>query len=140
MKSYGTSRKIEAPVDRVWAVLTDASRYPEWDPGIERIEGQIALGETIRVFSKVSPGRAFPVNVTDLVPPTRMVWTGGMPLGLFKGVRTFELRGEGPSSTAFSVREEFTGPLLPLIWGSMPDLTESFESFASGLKARSERG
>ncbi len=34
------------------------------------------------------------------------------------------------------MREEYTGPLLPLIWRSMPDLGPSFEQFASGLKAR----
>jgi hypothetical protein len=37
------------------------------------------------------------------------------------------------------MREEYTGPTLPLIWRSMPDLQPSFEQFASGLKARAER-
>jgi len=38
------------------------------------------------------------------------------------------------------MREECTGPMLPLIWRSMPDLQPSFEQFASGLKARAEEG
>ena len=36
------------------------------------------------------------------------------------------------------MREEYTGPLLPLIWRSMPDLQPSFDRLARGLKARVE--
>jgi hypothetical protein len=68
-----------------------------------------------------------------------MVWSGGMPLGLFRGVRTFTLSPQGNGTTRFTVREEYTGPLLPMIWRSMPDLGPSFAQFASGLKARAER-
>jgi hypothetical protein len=69
-----------------------------------------------------------------------MVWKGGMPLGLFKGVRTFTLSPQPDGMTRFTMREEFTGPLLPLIWRSMPDLGPSFAQFAAGLKARAEGG
>ncbi len=68
-----------------------------------------------------------------------MTWSGGMPLGLFKGVRTFTLAPGTDGATRFSVREEYTGPLLPLIWRSMPDLGPSFRQFAVGLKERAER-
>jgi hypothetical protein len=37
------------------------------------------------------------------------------------------------------MREEYTGPMLPLIWRSIPDLQPSFEQFARGLKARAEQ-
>ena len=50
------------------------------------------------------------------------------------------LAPEGDGSTRFTVREEYTGPLLPMIWKSMPDLGPSFARFADGLKARAERG
>jgi hypothetical protein len=139
MKSYGTTSTIQASPDAIWAILTDAPRYTEWDSGIERVEGRIAPGETIKVFSKVSPGRAFPATVTEFSPGQKMVWSGGMPLGLFKGVRTFTLSPQGDGATRFTMREEYTGPLLPLIWRSMPDLGPSFEQFASGLKKRAER-
>ncbi len=136
MKSYDASTTIEVAPEAVWAVLTDAAAYPDWDSGVERVEGTIAAGERIKVFSEVSPGRAFPVRV-ELEPGRRMTWRGGMPLGLFKGVRTFSLTPEG-SGTAFAMREEFSGPLLPLIWRSMPDLQPSFDQFTAGLKARAE--
>ena len=139
MKSYAVDALIEASPETVWAILTDAPAYPVWDTGVDRVEGRIGPGETIKVFSKLSPGRAFPVKVRDLVPGERMVWSGGIPLGLFKGERTFTLTPEGDSATRFAMREEFTGPLLPLIWKSMPDLGPTFEQFAVDLKKRAEQ-
>ncbi|MFN2504024.1 MAG: SRPBCC family protein [Acidimicrobiales bacterium] len=140
MKSYEASAVIEAGPDTIWAILTDADRYSRWDSGVERVEGRIAPGEKIKVFAKVNPKRASPVTVTDFALGQLMTWTGGMPLGLFKGVRTFTLSPEGQGTTRFLMREEYTGPLLPLIWRSMPDLGPSFDQFAAGLKARAENG
>jgi hypothetical protein len=42
-----------------------------------------------------------------------MTWSGGMPLGLFKGVRTFTLAPGPDGTTRFIVREECTGPSCP---------------------------
>jgi hypothetical protein len=138
MKSYEAKSVIDAPPDQVWAALVDAAGYPTWDSGVDKVDGRIAAGEKITVHAAVNPGRAFPVTVTDFQPAQRMVWTGGMPLGLFKGVRTFTLAPQG-DSTQFTVREEYTGPLLPRIWRSMPDLGPSFTQFATGLKQRVEK-
>jgi hypothetical protein len=102
------------------------------------VEGRIAAGETIKVYSSVNPGRAFPVKVTEFQPGQRMTWSGGMPLGLFKGVRTFTLSPGRNGTTTFTMREEYTGPLLPMIWRTMPDLGPSFERFAQGLKQAAE--
>ena len=61
-----------------------------------------------------------------------------MPLGLFWGVRTFTLSPQG-DGIRFTVREEYTGALLPMIWRTMPDLGPSIQKFATGLKQRAER-
>lgn len=138
MKSYQAEATIQAPPEAVWSVLTDAARYPDWDSGVVRVEGAIALDAKIKVVSAVNPGRAFPVRVADLTTNERMMWRGGMPLGLFKGVRTFTLTPQGDGVTKLELREEFSGPLLPLIWRSMPDLGPSLEQFAAGLKSQAE--
>ena len=134
---YEASTEIDAPAQTVWAILMDTERYPEWDPSCDRIEGSVALGAKLKAFTKLSPGRAFPLKVTELVPAQRMTWTGGMPLGLFKGERTFSLTGER-GRTSFTVREEFSGPMLKLIGKSIPDMTEAFDQFVAGLKRRAE--
>jgi hypothetical protein len=139
MRHYESTALIQAPPETIWSVLTDASGYADWDSGVVRVEGTIAPQEKIKVVSEANPKRAFPVKVTEFAPGERMVWSGGMPLGLFKGVRTFRLQPED-GATRFTMREEYSGPMLPLIWRSMPDLGPSFEQFAGGLKARAEQG
>ena len=140
MKSYEATATIEASPEKIWAILTDSGAYPTWDSGVQAVDGTIAPGNTIKVRSEASPGRAFPVKVTEFEPGRGMTWTGGMPLGLFRGVRTFRLSTAGDGATRFDVREEYTGPLLPLVWRTMPDLGPSFQQFAAGLKARAEAG
>lgn len=36
------------------------------------------------------------------------------------------------------MREEYTGPLAPMIFRSIPDLNPSFQQFAAGLKQKAE--
>ncbi len=138
MKYFEASSTVKASPEKVWGVLTDGDRFPQWDSGIDRVEGKIAPGSTIKLFVKVNPGRAFPLKVKEFAPPRRLVFSGGMPLGLFKGVRTYTLESDAPGGTAFHMREEYTGPMLGMIWKSIPDLGPSFQQFANGLKARAE--
>jgi hypothetical protein len=139
MKQFEASITIDAEPRKVWEVLLATGAWPEWDPSCDRIEGTVALGAKIKAYSKLSPGRAFPVRVSELVPEARMVWSGGMPLGLFKGVRSFVLTSEA-GRTHFALQEVFSGPMLALIGGSIPDMSEAFRQFAAGLKARVEGG
>jgi hypothetical protein len=139
MRYYESTALIEADPSAIWAILTDAPAYTSWDSGVKALEGKIEQGEKLKVTSEANPKRAFPVKVTELKPGERMTWTGGMPLGLFKGERTFRLTPED-GATRFTMREEYTGPLAPLMFRSIPDLQPSFDKFARGLKERSERG
>lgn len=139
MKSIGVEETIDARPDEVWAVLADVGSYADWENGVERVEGRLALGEKLKVFSELNPGRGYPVKVSELTQGQGFTWTGGVPLGLFKGVRTYRLVPQGEGSR-FTMREQFSGPLLPLIWRTMPDFQPSFDHFARGLKARAEGG
>jgi uncharacterized protein YndB with AHSA1/START domain len=140
VKHYEATSTIAAPPEQVWAVLADGGSWASWDSGVTGVSGRIAAGEKVTVRSEVSPGRAFPVKVTAFEPSRRLEFTGGMPLGLFRGVRTYTLTPDGGGGTLFRMREEYTGPLLGLIWRSMPDLQPSFDRFAAGLKRRVESG
>ena len=139
MKFYEAAATIDAAPEAVWGILVDGPAYANWENGVVRVEGSIAPGETVKVVSEANPDRTFPVKVTAWEPGRRMEWSGGMPLGLFRGVRTFTMAPGAAGTTEFKVREEYTGPLLGMIWKSMPDLGPSFEKFATGLKRRAER-
>ena len=138
MKSFNTTCQIDAPATRVWAVLTDLQAWPKWNTTVPKVEGTVALGNTVTVYTTASPGRAFPVKVAELTPPRSMLWTGGMPLGLFVGRRSYTLTENIPGKTTFTMSEEFSGLLAPLITKSIPDLQPLFVEFAACLKRTSE--
>ena len=138
MEAFEASALIQAPAERVWAILKDGDAYPAWDSGVTRVDGRIVDGAQITVHSEVSPGRAFPVRVS-IDSPDRMTWVGGMPLGLFRGVRTFTVAPEG-DATRVTMREEYRGPLVALMSRSIPDLGPSFSRFVNGLKVHAEAG
>lgn len=135
---FSATTVIDAPPMAVWTVLTDAERFPTWEPNVTRVEGRIAPGERITVHTALSD-RAFPVTVSTFEPGRQMVWSSAMPLGLFRGARTFRLEPID-GGTRVTTREVFGGLLLPLIGRTIPDLGPSFEQFAAALKAEVERG
>jgi hypothetical protein len=52
-------------------------------------------------------------------------------------VRTFRLTVSG-GGTDFTMTEAFSGPLAGLITKMIPDMTESFQQYADGLKSAAE--
>jgi hypothetical protein len=139
MKAFSVTNSIRSTPERIWELLTDAAQYPGWNNTISKIDGRIAAGERITVHAKENSGRAFPLNVAEFTPAKRMVWSGGMPLGLFKGKRTFTISPEPNGQVEFSMREKFTGLLSPLIARAIPDLRPSFDQFAHDLKQAAEK-
>ena len=139
MKTFQTATSIAAPAERVWALLTDVAGWPAWNTTVDKVDGRVALGATVTVYTKLSPKRAFPVKVAELDAPRRMVWRGGMPFGLFVGTRTYTVAPQGGDRVGFEMREEVTGLLAPLIGKSIPDLQPAFDEFARCLKAAAER-
>jgi hypothetical protein len=128
---------IRAKPEGIWSLLTDAHGFPRWNSTVTKIEGLIREGERIRVHIR-GTDRTFATSVSGVVPDERMTWTGGFA-PMFKGVRTFELRPREDGSTDFMMGECFSGLMLPLIKGSLPDFGPVFERYASDLKSEAER-
>ena len=133
----GVKVNIRANAETVWGLLTDANGFSRWNSTVSGIEGQIREGERLRVHV---PGtdRTFTPRVSDVVPNERMTWTGGFA-PIFKGVRTLVLRPRKDNSTDFSMEERFSGLLLPLVKGSLPDFGPVFERYSNDLKREAER-
>ncbi len=134
---FEIEKRIAAAPQVLWGILTNKGKLLSGGFGVLKFEGDISLGRSIKLWSEVSPNRAFPLRVTTFDAPHRMVWEGGMPLGLFKGVRRFEITPDGIGSR-FVMREDYTGLLKGLIGKSIPDLNPSFEKFAAALKRVAE--
>lgn len=136
MRFFEARQTISAPPARVWSILTDATRLAQGF-GILKLKGRIAPGEVLRLRAEAAPSRDFVLRVSAFDPPKRMVWSGGMPLGLFTGTRVFTL-DPIPGGCQFTMREEYTGLMVPLIFKSIPDLTPAFRQFAAALKKEAE--
>ena len=134
----GVAIDIAAPADKIWALLTDAAAFPRWNSTVQSIEGQIALGGKIRVRVPLAPERVFKLKVAAFDPGRRMVWRDGMA-PMFRGERTFTLRPTDHGAVEFSMVEVFSGLMLPMIAGSLPDFAPSFEQYAADLKRAAEQ-
>jgi hypothetical protein len=138
MKSFASQIEIAASTAEVWNILTELPRWTQWNTTIERTEGSVGLGAKVVIYAKQTPGRAFPLRVTELDAPRRMVWCGGMPFGLFTGERTYELSTLPTARSLFTMRERYTGAMAALISRSIPDLQPAFDEFARCLKVEAE--
>jgi len=137
MLTYTATKTISAPAEIIWNILTDAPRYTEWDANMIKLEGTIAPGEQLTIYTKLDPDRAFKPTVVEFDPHRKMVWQSGMPLGLFTGSRTFLLEPKG-EQVQFTLTEQFKGLMLPMIRSSIPDMNPVFQTFAEALKTRAE--
>lgn len=131
------STTIQAKPEKIWALLTNAAAFPSWNSTVTSIEGEIALGMTLKLKVPSAPDRVFKPKVSGMQPSRSMTWSDGMA-PMFKGVRTFTLTPNADGSTEFSMREEFWGLMLPMIKGSLPDFAPVFEAYAEDLKRAAE--
>lgn len=134
---------IDAPADRVWAVLTDTAAYPEWNPFMTKLEGELAPGSRLAVTIVPPGGKSndFSPTVTAVEPGRRLAWLGRLLLPwIFAGAHSFELRPLTAGSTRFTQSERFSGLLVPFLRGMLRSTEEGFAAMNTALAARAEAG
>ena len=140
MLELRTDIEIDAPVERVWEVLTDFDRFPDWNPFIRRIHGNAKVGSRLDVFLGASGtrGMRFRPIVTKVVPNRELRWLGrlGLPR-LFDGEHIFQIEPLGPTRARFIQRERFRGLLVLLMARSLNrDARRGFEEMNHALQSR----
>jgi hypothetical protein len=138
VRSFEAVTRIDASPADVWALLADVGGWRDWDSGVDRVAGRVALGERLTVYATMIRSRPFTVTVTDLRPGEAMRWRGGLPFGLAVIERTYSLNPQEDGGTVLTVREDHSGPLAALLGRTTPDLNPSFRQFCAGIKARAE--
>lgn len=135
--------EIAASPERVWAVLTDLERYPEWNPFIRRISGRLEQGARMEVAIK-PPGKkeaVFKPTLTSVVPNRKVQWLGrlGLPK-IFDGEHTLAIEPVGTDRTRFVQSERFNGLLVPFTGGALAATQRGFQQMNEALKKRAESG
>lgn len=133
----GVAIAIDAPPETIWALLTDAEGFPEWNSVVTSIEGTIAEGEKLKLRVPYAD-RTFTPRVVSMDAPRTMMWADGNAV-MFRGERRFTLVPDG-GRTRFEMTEVFSGLMLPMIAGSLPDFVPTFEAYARDLKKEAEKG
>jgi len=140
MSELRTEIEIDAPAERVWAVLIDFERFPDWNPFIRRIHGNPQVGSRLDVLLGASGTRPlrFRPTVKAVVPNRELRWLGqlGLP-GLFDGEHIFQIEPLGPMRSRFVQRERFRGLFVPLLARSLNrDARRGFEEMNRALRER----
>ncbi len=142
MKVLHREIEIDAPPDRVWAVLTDFDRSPEWNPFVTELDGVPEVGARLRVRLAPPGGRGITLKprVTAVEEARTFEWLGRLLVpGIFDGRHRFELEPT-PTGTRFTQHETFTGVLVPLLARSLDTHTVAgFDLMNAALKARVEQ-
>ena len=133
----GVEIEIEATAERIWSLLTDAEAMVRWNTTIRELRGSIADGEKIELVAEIAPERVFKLRVDFVAPGSVMTWSDGF-WPMFKGVRTYTITEREPGKVRFSMREVFTGAMLPMIAPSLPDFGPDFEAWVACLKREAE--
>jgi hypothetical protein len=142
MKQLHSEVLIDASPSAVWRVLTDFSRYPEWNPFMVDAAGTARLGVRLSVALSPPGGRRITLRpeVTEVAAERVLEWWGHLGVrGIFDGRHRFELHPSG-SGTRLVQSEVFTGALVPLLARSLDrGAAAGFTLMNTALKARAER-
>lgn len=146
MRELRTEIEINAEPEIVWEVLTDFNSYPDWNPFVVEMKGEVKVGNRIEVLLK-PPGKkemTFKPVVLKLDSPKEFRWKGSLPIpGMFVGEHIFQIedlsdKEKGPK-VMFIHREEFKGLLVGMLWKDLNSNTRAgFESMNQALKKRCE--
>ncbi|MGO8789991.1 MAG: SRPBCC family protein [Terriglobia bacterium] len=130
---------IQAPPDRVWAVLCDVERWPEWTAtttSVQRLDtGPLAVGSRARLLQpKLRPAVW---EVTELDEGTgSFIWVTRSPGVQVTGRHLVE-ENKGGSRVTLSIQfAGILGPLVALLYRSLNQRYIAIE--AEGLRKRCE--
>jgi hypothetical protein len=138
-----TQIAIDAPPARVWDVIADFSRYPDWNPFILEVTGEVRPGASVRYRFEFPRGiRIWAMaSILRFEPGKELLWSAHfLARVLLNGDHHFRVRPSGDGGTVFEHGEVFSGILLPIIlpllWLSGPRI---YNSLNIALKHRVEK-
>jgi uncharacterized protein YndB with AHSA1/START domain len=135
---FQTSTHINAKVERVWEILIDVERWPEWTRSMSTVKrldpGPLTVGSRARITQPKLPTVVW--QVTELTPLQSFSWTA-RGVGI-TSVADHRLASTD-SGTDLTLALRQTGPLSAVLGMVTGELTRRYlEMEAQGLKQRTE--
>ena len=126
---------INAPVEKVFDIITNYDRYADFLPEVKKVSTSQRQGNTVQVHYEVDVVKTirYTIKVTE-ERPKRMSWTfvNGEVMKDNKGSWTLEPEGEGKTRATYNV-EMALGMLVPkaivngLVDNQLPKMLEAFK-------------
>ena len=139
-KEIKTEILINATPEKVWSILTNFDNYPNWNPFIKSIKGEVKIGNKIKVSIQPpnSKEMTFKPRVLAFETNKELLWIGHLLFkGLFDGEHKFELIDNGNGTTTFKQSEKFKGIFVGLL--NLENTKKGFEAMNEKLKEMAER-
>ena len=152
MKTAHAETVISAPIAKVWQVLLDLERYPEWNPFTVRVDcpGGPRVGAGIRLHVRWGDGGGVisPEKIVLIEPPARGAngrlrgvfgYNFGTILSTLNLVRSRRLQiveEQADGSTRYSTDIQLTGLLAGLT--PLAKVQDGFDRQTAALKKRCE--
>lgn len=133
--------EIDAPPADVWAVLADTDAYPDWNPFVRRLSGDLREGAKLEARIAPPDGRPMTFKPTVLAaePGRELRWVGRLLVrGLFDGEHRFSLERLEGERTSFVQSERFSGLLVRPLRRTLDKTQLGFEEMNRALKQRVE--
>lgn len=141
-RSIEASAEINAPIEQVWAILTDFAAYPQWNPFTVSVDTRFEPGRPVIMEVALMPPKTMRqvefINVIEA--PRRIAW--GYVMGhasILQANRYQILEPLAEGRCRYRTVDYFSGTMVPLMMATMGDRVKAgFEGVARGLKARAE--
>jgi uncharacterized membrane protein len=136
--TFNVAFNIDAPPQRVFAVLCDVERWPEWTSSMSSVRrldrGAFGIGAKAHVVQpKLRPATW---QVTELRENRSFTWVAHAPGVTMKAVHFVEAAGAGSRGSLSLDFAGFLGPIMALLYRRLIERYLNIE--AQGLKRRSE--
>ena len=142
MKELKTSIEINANPEKVWRVLMDFEKYPQWNPFIKSIRGTPKVGEKIEAGIHPPGQRDMTIKpiLLKVEKNKELRWLDHLLFpGIFDGEHIFMIEVLEKSKILFRHDEKFSGILVPIFWKSLHQHTRiGFMEMNQALKSRVE--
>lgn len=141
-KEIQTDIIIDAPKEKVWAILTDFESFPQWNPFVIKLTGKPQAGA--RLEATLQPAGQKPTVFKPVLQQCQqneaLSWLGSMPLNMFNGYHYFRIEEVDESRVKFIQGEKFSGWLSGPVLKKVGAAThEGFIAMNKALKQRAEK-
>ncbi|WP_395945221.1 SRPBCC domain-containing protein [Brevundimonas sp.] len=131
---------VQATSDRLWELVSDLSRWNEWNPYETEVEGAIAYGGRLSMTEAFpgQPQRQAAAAVAEWRPYVRLVWTENRGF-LFRTLRYIDIEELEKGKCIVSSGHKFAGLRGELFHDKhRPALREAHQAIVDGLKTAAE--